>query len=181
MNDPKLRAAKDLEETVNTYADTLYRVCLAMLRDPFEAEDTVQELFLAYFRSDKLFESEEHKRAWLVRCAVNRCKNVISFRRRHGQISLDELQECTGVSLDTENRDILDALLKLPQKYRIVMTKTAYVDLRNPAVSMTIRIAAVSKENYRFLLHVSVCTNSIYRPQPQKESLIHPVLLKKSL
>ena len=122
MNDPKLRAAKDLEETVNTYADTLYRVCLAMLRDPFEAEDTVQELFLAYFRSDKLFESEEHKRAWLVRCAVNRCKNVISFRRRHGQISLDELQECTGVSLDTENRDILDALLKLPQKYRIVMT-----------------------------------------------------------
>ena len=109
MNDPKLRAAKDLEETVNTYADTLYRVCLAMLRDPFEAEDTVQELFLAYYRSDKLFESEEHKRAWLVRCAVNRCKNVISFRRRHGQISLDELQECTGVSLDTENRDILDA------------------------------------------------------------------------
>ena len=122
MDDLKVRTEKDLEETVYTYADMLYRVCAAVLRDPFEAEDVVQEIFLTYYRSDKVFDSEEHKKAWLIRSAVNRCKNILAFHRRHKQISLDELQECTGVVYENENKDILDALLRLPQKFRIVMT-----------------------------------------------------------
>lgn len=122
MADFKVRTEKDLETTVYTYADTLFRTCLALLREPFEAEDVVQEIFLTYYRSDKVFESEEHKKAWLIRSAVNRCKNILDFQKRHRQISLDDLQECAGTEYDAENKDILDALLRLPQKFRIVLT-----------------------------------------------------------
>ena len=121
MKDRPIRSEQDLEEVVHTYADMLYRICLTMLKNPWEAEDVVQDTFLKYYQSDKVFESAEHRKAWLITVAVNECKNLLGFFRRHQEVSWEEWHECVQAPPSAES-DILEALLKLPPKHRIVMT-----------------------------------------------------------
>ncbi|HVS13658.1 MAG TPA: RNA polymerase sigma factor [Thermoanaerobaculia bacterium] len=54
----------------------LFRVAVRVLADPVEAEDVVQETFLrAASRLDRLPQGEEGAQAWLVRVAVNLCRD----------------------------------------------------------------------------------------------------------
>lgn len=122
MNDRPTRTDEDIENTVSTYADTLYRVCLSMLRNPMDAEDMVQETLIKYALSDISFSCAQQKKAWLIKVAVNLCKNQISFFHRHKQVSIEELSETALLpSEPPPDGTILDALLKVPPKYRIVM------------------------------------------------------------
>ena len=59
------------------YIDTVFRVALNYLRSPADAEDVTQTVFEKLLREKKVFENEEHIRAWLIRVAVNECKKLL--------------------------------------------------------------------------------------------------------
>ena len=63
-----------IQSAVGRYSDMMYRVSYQYVRNAQDAEDVVQDVFLALM--DRLFragfESEEHMKAWLIRVAVNR-------------------------------------------------------------------------------------------------------------
>ena len=122
MSNPSVRTEEDLKVTINTYADVLYRICFMMLRNSYDAEDVVQNTFLKYYQSKGKFDTDEHKKAWLIKVAVNECKDQIRFRKRHPTISMDEYSEIAKSDNASDNKDILEALMKLPHKQRIVMT-----------------------------------------------------------
>ncbi len=100
------------------YADMVYRLAFARMKNSADAEDVLQEVFLRYMRRGKPAESDEHERALLIRITVN-CSNSLhtSAWRRH-TTALDE-----SVSDDREfpENGTLDAVLKLPVKYRTVI------------------------------------------------------------
>lgn len=109
------------------YAQSLYRAAFAVCRSPQDAEDVVQETLLAYFRSDKQFETDEHIRAWLIRVAVNKAKNAtVCFWRRNRRSLEDYIDALTFE--DAADRDLLDAVLRLPERYRIVIHLFYYED-----------------------------------------------------
>ena len=62
-----------LEELVAKHEHTLYRAALALLGDPQEAEDAVQDTFLRYLEKRPDLRDGEHERAWLLKVAANRC------------------------------------------------------------------------------------------------------------
>lgn len=68
----------EFNTTVETYMDTLYRTALNYLRDSGAAEDVCQEVFLRLYRRSPSFDSEEHKRYWLLHVAVNECRRVLA-------------------------------------------------------------------------------------------------------
>ena len=109
------------------WGDSLYRAAFAVCRNPQDAEDVVQETLLAYFRSDKQFESDEHIRAWLIRVAVNKARNAtICFWRRNRR-SLEDYMDALTFE-DAGDRELLDAVLRLPERYRIVIHLFYYED-----------------------------------------------------
>ena len=107
--------------------DSLYRAAFAVCRNPQDAEDVVQETLLAYFRSDKEFESDEHIRAWLIRVAVNKAKNATVCFWRRNRRSLEDYMESLTFE-DAGDRDLMDAVLRLPERYRIVLHLFYYED-----------------------------------------------------
>lgn len=112
---------------VERWGDSLYRAAFAVCRNPQDAEDVVQETLLAYYRSDKEFDSDEHIRAWLIRVAVNKAKNAtICFWRRNRR-SLEDYVESLAFEADSD-RELLDAVLRLPERYRIVLHLFYYED-----------------------------------------------------
>ena len=65
---------REWEALVADNEDRLYRAALAILRDPGEAEDAVQDAFLKLLERRPAFESPEHRRNWLMKVTVNGCK-----------------------------------------------------------------------------------------------------------
>ena len=105
-------------EAVGKYGDMLYRVCLLMLRNTADAEDAVQETFIKYFQKYTDISDSEHEKAWLITVATNKCRDMLRYRTRHATESEDLLATC---AVEKEDSGILEALMELSDKYRIIM------------------------------------------------------------
>lgn len=87
--------ARDYARTVDTYADTVYRVAYSYTYAKADSEDVLQNVFLKLFQSDQVFNSEEHLKQWLIRVTVNECHNLHrSFWKKHVQLA--EIEEPAG-------------------------------------------------------------------------------------
>ena len=72
----------DIEQLVRTHGQMLYKICLVMLCNSYDAEDAVQETFLRYITKGPDTGDTEHQKAWLIRTATNLCKNMRLLRLR---------------------------------------------------------------------------------------------------
>ena len=64
------------QELVDRYRNNLYAVAFNVCKNAQDAEDVVQDTFIQYYSTRKQFETEQHVRAWLIRVAINKAKNV---------------------------------------------------------------------------------------------------------
>ena len=105
-----------ITSAAEVYGNTLYRICLVSLGNSADAEDAVQDTFLKYIQKAPSFESGEHEKAWLIRVAVNTCKDIIKCRRP--QVDIDTVQHSVQEQGDSE---VMAALMSLPEKFRTVL------------------------------------------------------------
>ena len=117
----------DIEFLIQKYGDMLYRLCFIMLKNESDAEDAVQETFLAYYQKAPVFQSSEHEKAWLIKVATNKSRDLLRFRVRHPLLDEDFL---SALSPDPSDSGILEALAALPEKYRLVLTLYYIEDCR---------------------------------------------------
>lgn len=118
MKTAAARCAGDVERVVNQYGDILFQICLVMLKNTGDAEDAVQDTLMKYLQKAPDFENAEHEKAWLIAVASNQCRDMKRFWMRHPQINFEEIHAC---SCHPEHYDLLDALLEVPEKFRIVL------------------------------------------------------------
>jgi RNA polymerase sigma factor (sigma-70 family) len=112
-----MRGEQEINRAIELYADTVRRICMVHLKNYHDTEDIFQNVFLKYALSSAAFENEEHEKAWLIRVTINACIDLLkSFFRSH-TVSIDEVlpQE---QKLHDDHRDVLEAVLSLPVKYR---------------------------------------------------------------
>ncbi len=119
MQTPPLPPAGSAETALARYGDLLYRLCFVMLRSEADAEDAVQETLLQYLRRAPRFETAEHEKAWLITTAKNKCRDVLRYRRRHP--TLPESVELPAPDAENDGA-VLEALMALPEKFRLVLT-----------------------------------------------------------
>ncbi|HIV85841.1 MAG TPA: sigma-70 family RNA polymerase sigma factor [Candidatus Monoglobus merdigallinarum] len=111
-------ADSEIEDVVNKYSGMLFKLCFTVLYSNADAEDAVSDTFLRYITRSPEFADEEHKKAWLIRVAVNICKDMCRFRKKHGCESLDE---AIGYCADQSEINILEEIMRLPAKYKTVI------------------------------------------------------------
>ena len=110
----------ETEVIVDKYKDNLFSVAFNICRNAADADDVVQDTLIQYHTAEKQFDSEQHIRAWLLRVAINKAKNInMSFFRR-ASVPLEDYIE-TLVFETSEEKDLLEAVLRLPEKYRIAI------------------------------------------------------------
>ena len=104
----------DWETLVTQQENRLYRIALAILGDPHEAEDAVQDAFLRFL--ERAPDDLENPGAWLTRVLVNGCKSRLRLAwRRVGP--LPETLPAPG----PEERQELEELFSLPPEDRAVI------------------------------------------------------------
>lgn len=107
--------AREAERLVNTYSDLILRLSYTYLKSTQDGEDICQEVLLKLLAEDRVFQSREHEKAWVVRTAINTCKDELrAFRRK--AVPLEQVPEAPAP--EPPQSDVLEAVAALPGKYR---------------------------------------------------------------
>ena len=110
--------AEKIESLLQQYGSSLFRICLFMLKNEADAEDAIQETLIKYMQKAPAFTDAEHEKAWLFRVASNTCLDMLRYQKRHPQ---EELDVARYLPTEPQNTEILEVLLELPEKYRLVL------------------------------------------------------------
>lgn len=129
-----MRSETDVNRVIDKYSDTVRRLCMIHLKNYADTEDIFQTVFLKYALSTTEFESEAHEKAWLVRVTINACKDLLKNFFRSRTVSLQEMME-QPAPMDPDHREVLEAVLSLPSKYRDVVYLFYYEEYSAPEIS----------------------------------------------
>ena len=133
-----MRSEQDVNTTIDQYADTIARLCMVYLKNPADSEDISQTVFLKYALCDTVFESEEHKKAWLIRVTVNACRDLLKSFFHSRTVPLDTLLQYPAETTDS-NREVLEAVLALPKQYREVIYLHFYEGYTAPEIARLLK------------------------------------------
>ncbi len=75
---------------VDLHGDILYRFALSRLRDPFEAENAVQETFLSALKARDSFSGKSSERTWLI--GILKHKIIDTYRKKYRETPVSSLQ-----------------------------------------------------------------------------------------
>ncbi len=115
-----MRSEQEVNRVIDLYADTVRRICMLHLKNSADTEDIFQEVFLKYALSSVIFESAEHEKAWIIRVAVNSCKDLLKSFFRSRTVSMEDIVSLPAVQTEEYN-NVLETVLGLPQKYKDVV------------------------------------------------------------
>src|SRR5258705_4753536 len=150
-----------LEEVLKANGELIRRICLRMLRDPIEAEDAAQDVFVHVLRKLHTFRGDAALSSWLYRLTTNLV--LMRFRKNsHKNYSLGALLEDDGELLGIiakpdlylhgviDRVDIQAALGMLPRGY-----KTVFIlhDIQGYAHKEIAELLGYSVGNSRSQLH----------------------------
>ena len=119
MANSLLRTDKEIAELYERHKETIYRVCFAYMKNVMDTEDVIQDTFYKLIMSGAVFENAEHEKAWLIRTAINLCKNALRhwWRKRENIEDYEHLQSNNAFEID----DTFSVVLGLPDKYKAVI------------------------------------------------------------
>lgn len=123
---------------VKKYIDTVFRIALNQTRSVPDAEDITQNVFLALLRQKRDFDSDEHVKAWLIRVTVNESKKWHrSPWRKHAPL---EEYAASLPDFTERDREILDAVMALPRKYRLPIYLYYYDEYSTAEIAEILKI-----------------------------------------
>ena len=128
-----MRSEWEANRAIDRYADLVRRVCMIHLKNHTDTEDIFQTVFLKYVTGTTEFESEEHEKAWFIRVTINACKDLLRSFFRSRTVSLDDLLEQPD-QVPENHREVLEAVLALPDKYRDVVYLHYYEGYTAPEI-----------------------------------------------
>ena len=127
-------------EICTKYGDRLYAAAFNITRQRQDAEDAVQEALLRLFRSDKEFESEEHIKAWLIRVTINIAKSTCTSFWHRNRVPYEDYMDEIPFE-DESDRDLMEAVLSLPDKYRIIVHLYYYEGYKTREIADTLKLS----------------------------------------
>ncbi len=152
------------EELMNRYKKSIFTIAYRMMGNYHEAEDISQDVFVTVYNKMYQFDSSKKLGPWIHRIAVNTCISTLRKRNKVVSISFDETYVPGN---DLELNDLYDdphliierqelkaeidqALMELPESYRIVLILRYQMDLKNQEIA---EIVGISRENVDVKIH----------------------------
>ena len=112
---------QNTEKYVRLYHTMLYRVAFSYLRSRADAEDVCQDTFVRLMNFPGDFPTDEDCKRWLIRVAVNLSKNLLKYRRTHGE-PLEYPDETADIPTEpTAESELLPLIKSLPPEYGAVI------------------------------------------------------------
>ncbi|MEI6602899.1 MAG: sigma-70 family RNA polymerase sigma factor [Clostridia bacterium] len=105
-------------DAVNKYADTVRKISFVFLKNKADVEDVFQEVFLKLLLYEGVFDSEDHKKAWLCKITINKCKDLCKSFWRKNTYSIDDYEIPVTDKIEGE---LIEEVRALAPKYKEVI------------------------------------------------------------
>ena len=142
--------ADSVRESIERYTDMVYRLAFSMMKNKYDADDIHQEVFVQYISNYAMLESEEHKKAWLIRVTINTCKNWWKSAWQRKICGLMEGQAAMGQDESLMQWEmqhpVVEQVRKLPQKYKVVIHLFYYEEMSVKGIA---EVLGVKESNVR--------------------------------
>jgi RNA polymerase sigma-70 factor (ECF subfamily) len=163
-----------LEALMGRHAGRVYRLAFGITRNPADAEEVVQDVFLTVVRKGGGFEGQAALATWMYRVTMNAALNRRRGKRRELEVSLEEhlptytedghragdrsdlLVDWSSTpedrALSGESRRILESAIdSLPEHYRAVLILRDVEELSNEEVASIVgdSLASVKSRLHR--------------------------------
>ena len=97
---------------VDLYADSVFKLAMVKTKNKQDAEDVFQDTFIKLYRCDKIFESDEHIKRWLMKVTVNTSLDLLKSFWNRKTVELDEKLPFQ----DQTYHEVWTEIKKLPEK-----------------------------------------------------------------
>ena len=135
------------------YSKGMFNICLRMLNNTMEAEDTLQESFIDVYKKLHTFKYESTPGAWIKRIVVNNCINKLRKRKLHvedideGRFVAEHEEESPDHSYEVNK--IKKAMSYLPDGYRVIFSLYAMEGYDHQEIGQIMNISeSTSKSQY---------------------------------
>lgn len=112
------KSPDEADAFVARYADTILRLSMTYSLSRADAQDVCQDVFCRLLQADRIFDSPEAERAYVIRSTINACKDLLksAWYRRHAP--LEDAQILPAPDLLEPDEALLHAVQGLPLRYR---------------------------------------------------------------
>lgn len=124
---------------VERYSKRIFALCLGMCGRVHDAEDMAQETFIRGFMEMKRLRDTGRFGSWIASIARNLCIDFIRRRRRIPDGNVSERMD-RGVA-PSEYIDLHEAIVKLPEKYRLPLLLYYFDGRSTESVARTLDIS----------------------------------------
>lgn len=122
---------------IEIYEDRLYKTAWGMLQDSEDASDALQNCVLKAYLSMNSLRNDLYFKYWINRILINSCCDILRHRKK-----VIYMQDVDGIGVfdayDDSTLDVRDAMGKLEEKYRWILSLRYYEDLSYEEISETL-------------------------------------------
>ncbi len=110
----------EFDNIYEQYKNMVYHLAISYLKNPIDAEDIVQNVFLKLHKNLKKITSEEYLKNWLIKVTINECKtNLFSYYKRKVRLFINNEEE--SIKANSHNNDVLHSIFLLPKQDRLII------------------------------------------------------------
>ena len=144
-----LMSTEDMKvfEELMKYKQTVFFICLGFAKNPFDAEELTQDVYLKAYGKIGTLKDRSLGRDWLFKIAKNRCVDFVRKSRFSSMFRLETEQEPVDLStpetraVENEQVQLLkEAIGRLPNKLRQVFLLREYGELSYREISAALEI-----------------------------------------
>ena len=121
-----------------TYADRVFAAAFSVCGNRDDADDVTQDVFLKYQTAGKDYADENHLKAWLLRAAINRAKDLKTSYRYKNTVPWEDYMDELEFP-EPADGDLFRAVMELPEKYRVAIHLFYYEDYSIKEIAKTLR------------------------------------------
>ena len=111
---------------------------------PVTAEDAVQETFVKAYRSLNRFRGESCEKTWLIRIAINVCRDIQRtawFKNLGRMVNLDDVKIPQEMKVKSE---VVDQIMRMPKKLREVVLLYYYEDMSQSEIAEVLGVSVTT-------------------------------------
>jgi RNA polymerase sigma-70 factor (ECF subfamily) len=134
-------------EDMMIYKDSVFRICLGFSKDPWDAEELTQEVFLKAYRKISSRDNSNLSKRWLFKVARNTCLDYVKKRRlkrlfqlKSNGPSVDDNSPEMKVVQNEQLQILKRAVSQLSKRNREVFVLKEYGHLSYEEIALTLGI-----------------------------------------
>jgi RNA polymerase sigma-70 factor (ECF subfamily) len=138
---------QEITRLIGEYGDSVFKTVFVILKSKEAAEDAYQETFLRVTRSLSSYRRESSEKTWITSIAVNVCRDYMrSAWKKHVVVTDDFFSYASEndteeiIEKRSERRELLEAIMKLPDKYREIIHLYYYQELDIKDIAKVLKI-----------------------------------------